>query len=379
VVTGVLAGTASCTVTAAGLTASGDIPLGGGTAEIQYQAQIPDGATGAAGTSSSATISFVTARFDYSTPINCPVAGVGAPYPAASAISDQKPGSVLFYNLVSSSATNANTQNTRISLTNTHTTLTANVHLFFVDGASCTVADSFICLTPNQTATVLHSDIDPGVTGYIVAVATDSAGCPIHFNFLIGDEYVKLSSGHAANLAAESIAALAGSFAACPTTVSEAVLRFNDVQYNAVPRVLALNNFASPADGNETQLVVNRVGGYLSTGAFTTGTLFGILYDDAEQALSFNLGGGACQIRVNLNGSGIRTTPRLEQFVPTGRTGWLKLYNNATNDFGLLGAVLTYNANAGTQPAAFNQGHNLHKLRLTQAAVYTIPVFPPSC
>jgi hypothetical protein len=239
------------------------------------------------------------------------------------------------------------------------------------------VADSFICLTPNQTATVLHSDIDPGTTGYLVAVATDCNGCPINFNYLIGDEFVKLSSGHAANLAAESIAARAGGATFCVPTASEAVLRFDDVSYDALPRVLALDNFAAPADGNQTLLVVNRVGGFLSTGAFTTGTLFGILYDDAEQALSFSLP-GACQVRANLNGSTIRTTPRVEQFVPAGRTGWLKLYNNG-NDIGLLGAALTFNANAATQPAAFNQGYNLHKLRLSQAAVYTIPIFPPSC
>jgi hypothetical protein len=307
---------------------------------------------------------------------NAPL-GPGAAFGAQNAASDQKPGSVLFYNLVSSSATNAATQNARISLTNTHPSRTAYIHLFFVDGSTCGVADSFICLTPNQTATVLHSDIDPGVTGYVVAVATDRSGCPINFNYLIGDEYVKLTSGHAANLAAESIAARAGGATFCAPTASDAVLRFDDVSYDAVPRVLALDNFASPADGNQTLLVVNRVGGFLSTGAFTTGTLFGLLYDDAEQVLSFSLP-GACQVRANVNGSTIRTVPRVEQFIPTGRTGWLKLYNNLS-DVGLLGAALNFNANAATQPAAFNQGHNLHKLRLSQAAVYTIPIFPPSC
>jgi len=41
------------------------------------------------------------------------------------------------------------------------------VHLFFVDGATCSIADSLVCLTPNQTASFLASDIDPGTTGYI--------------------------------------------------------------------------------------------------------------------------------------------------------------------------------------------------------------------
>ena len=45
---------------------------------------------------------------------------------------------------------------------------------------------------------------------YIVAVASNLVtGCPVDFNYLIGDAYVKLSSGHAANLAAEGFAATA--------------------------------------------------------------------------------------------------------------------------------------------------------------------------
>jgi hypothetical protein len=368
----------TCTINATTVSWSGTLTPGQ-TVSYSYQAQIGDSVVNGQVLTATTTATFgsVSATVTASLTVNCPAAGPGVPAGPNNVLSDQKPGSVLFYNLVSSSATNASTQNARISMTNTNPTRTAFIHLFFVDGSTCGVADSFICLTPNQTATVLHSDIDPGVTGYLVAVATDRTGCPINFNYLIGDEYVKLSSGHAANLAAESIAARAGGATFCAPTASDAVLRFDDVSYDAVPRVLALDNFAAPADGNQTLLVINRVGGFLSTGAFTTGTLFGLLYDDAEQALSFSLP-GACQVRANLNGSTIRTVPRVEQFIPTGRTGWLKLYNNLS-DVGLLGAALNFNANAATQPAAFNQGHNLHKLRLSQAAVYTIPIFPPSC
>jgi len=34
---------------------------------------------------------------------------------------------------------------------------------------------------------------------------------------------------------------------------------------------------------------------------------------------------------------------------------------------------------AGSNNGAFNQGHNLRKLTVSSAAVYTIPVFPPNC
>jgi hypothetical protein len=41
--------------------------------------------------------------------------------------------------------------------------------------------------------------------------------------------------------------------------------------------------------------------------------------------------------------------------------------------------MINANANAGAQANAFNGGHNLHKLTLSAAASYTIPIFPPSC
>ena len=85
------------------------------------------------------------------------------------------------------------------------------LHLFWIDGNTCTISDNFICLTANQTASVLASDLDPGTRGYLIAVAVDGdTGCPIEFNHLIGDAYVKLASGHQANLPAESIARVPG-------------------------------------------------------------------------------------------------------------------------------------------------------------------------
>ncbi len=173
----------------------------------------------------------------------------------------------------------------------------AFVHLFFVDGSTCAVADAFICLTPNQTTSFLASDLDPGTTGYMVAIATDRNGCPVNFNYLIGDEYVKFASGHAANLGAEAIPAVAGSFTVCAG--AEARIRFDGVAYAPVPRVLALDNVPSRADGNDTLVIVNRMGGDLLTFAATLTNLFGVLYDDGEQAYSFTLSPRSCQFRVD--------------------------------------------------------------------------------
>jgi hypothetical protein len=99
-----------------------------------------------------------------------------------------------------------------------------------------------------------------------------------------------------------------------------------------------------------------------------------LLYHDAEQPLSFTLSGGVCQLRASLSNNFPRTTPRFETVIPSGRTGWMKLWSE--REAGLLGAMINFNASAGAN--SFNQGHNLHKLSLTNVASVIIPVFPPT-
>lgn len=303
----------------------------------------------------------------------------GLAYPPTSEVSDQKAGSILIYNIYTSGATNGNTQNTRVNITNTSTSGSASVHLFFVS-ESCSLADSFICLTGNQTATFLASDVDPGVTGYIVAVSTDSNGCPVSRNSLIGDEYVKFTSGHAGNLTAESFSALfTGAAPGCDSNSVTASIDFNGVVgagYNRAPRVLADDNVSSAADGNDTLVIVNRIGGNLGIGASTLGTLFGLFYDDSENTLSFSVTGG-CQLRSSLSNTFPRLTPRFGTFIPAGRTGWFKIFSQS--DIAISGAVLVTNPNTGTSAGSFSGGHNLHKLTLTSAASFLIPVFPSNC
>ncbi|MFN0111435.1 MAG: hypothetical protein ACKVZH_21435, partial [Blastocatellia bacterium] len=379
VLTGAAAG-ATCTVTAGGLTASGNI-LANTTLTVTYQAQVATVPAGTVLTASNvATLGGATLLPNplvFSTTVNCPAPGPGQVIPSTSEMSDQKAGSVLIYNTFTSGATSGNTQNTRINITNTHPTLPAFVHLFFV-AEGCSVADSYLCLTANQTASFLASDLDPGTSGYLVAVAVDGVrGCPTNFNYLIGDEYVKFTTGHAANLGAQAFSAIAGGLPACDGNSVTAQLNFDGTSYNRLPATLALSNIGSRADGNDTLLIVNRIGGNLGIGASTLGTLFGILYDDAENALSFSVAGN-CQLRNSITNNFPRTTPRFETFIPAGRTGWLKIFNQ-TGAAGITGAAINFNANAASSAGAFNQGHNLHGLTLNATNSYTIPVFPPSC
>ncbi|MBP6823244.1 MAG: DUF11 domain-containing protein, partial [Acidobacteria bacterium] len=340
-------------------------------AVAQFRIAVGIGYTISGSVTNTATIAYagdpVNPNNSASTTINV-VNGVGAPGQAF----ENNGSSVLVYPIYTSSASSPNEQNTRINLTNIQDQKPICVHLFFVDGASCSVADSIVCLTPNQTTSFLASDLDPGSTGYIVAVAIDCNGCPANFNFLVGDEFVKFASGHRGNVIAEGVAALPG-LPACDNNSVIAELKFDGTQYGRFGRVLAMDNFGSRADGNDTMMIVDRIGGNLGIGASTLGTLFGILYDDSEAGVSFNVT-GQCQLRSSLTNNFPRTTPRFETFVPAGRTGWLKLFSQS--DVALVGASINYNANSTAQLGAFSGAHNLHKLTLSSAGSYIIPVFP---
>jgi uncharacterized repeat protein (TIGR01451 family) len=310
----------------------------------------------------------------------CGTIGAGTGLPYNKGTSGQAPGSVLFYPYYTSNPAQAPLSNTRFSITNTSTTSAASVHLFFVDGGSCSVSDRYICLTDNQTTSFLASDLDPGTTGYLVAVATDLTGCPVSHNFLIGDEYVKTTVGTQAffgSVGAEGISALFDfSLPGCDANSTAATIDFNGTQgvgYERLPAVLAVSNILSRSDGNRTFLVVDRIGGSLLVSATSIGTLFGILFDDQEVPSSFNIVGG-CQLRSVLSDDFPRTTPRFELKIPAGQSGWMKFYNQG-GVIPLLGCVF----NSNTTPGGFNGAHSLHKVTLCPTQPLLLPVFPPSC
>ncbi|MFN0112304.1 MAG: hypothetical protein ACKVZH_25870 [Blastocatellia bacterium] len=302
----------------------------------------------------------------------------GSAFPALSEASDQKEGSILFFPIYTSNATDGAKENARINITNTSPTELATIHLFLVDGASCAVLDMFLCLTPNQTSSFLASDLDPGNSGYIVALAVEGAsGLPRAFNELIGDSYVKFASGHQANLAAIGISAMMMFPGGTDPNVTTTTLRFDGMNYNRLPRVLAADGIGSVADGNSTMLILNRVGGNLATSGATIGNLTGLLFDDAEISYSFTANLAFCQYRTILSNVFPRTPITFTRVVPAGRTGWMKFW--AFEDRALLGSVINLNPTSAANSGAFKQGHNLHHLTLTDQATLVVPIFIPSC
>ncbi|HZS06824.1 MAG TPA: hypothetical protein VFD58_18455 [Blastocatellia bacterium] len=298
----------------------------------------------------------------------------GTPFPASGIVSDQKAGSVLIYNFYSSSSINPAAENTRLNITNTNPTTSVFIHLFFIDGRTCSAADSFLCLSRSQTTSLLASDIDPDVMGFLVAIAINGDSLPINFNYLIGDEYIRLTGGHLANLGAEAISAIDLSTLSV-TAEATTTVNFDNVQYNALPRTLAVDSLASVRDGNDTILVINRIGGSMLSSVASIGGVFGIMFDDQEIGRSYSFSSGSCQFKSSYSDSFPRTIPRFSSVIPAGGTGWTKFW--ATSDNALLGAVINRSNSGGA--ASFTGGHNLHKLTYTTAGSFEIPVFTASC
>ena len=303
----------------------------------------------------------------------------GTPLPASSGMSDMKPGSVLFYPYYTSDVISTYNENTRINLTNTHTTQEVYLHVFFVDSSTCQAADSFFCLTANQTLTFIASDYDPGITGYFMAVAVNkTTGIPVQFNYLLGSYYFKLAAGFATNLPALSFAAITNTPATVNTDGSTVDIKFDDVNYNAGPRMLAVDSLPSRADGNSTMLILTRLGGDLAGGqAGSIGGLLGQMFDDNEKGYSFSMSGGSCQFKNIFSDSSPRMVPRFSSIVKAGHVGWVKLWPTA--NVPVVGISVNANASTSIKESSYSGGHNLHLLSTTTTGVYTIPVFLPSC
>lgn len=308
-------------------------------------------------------------------------------------ISENKLGSVLFFNYYTSDALSSQV-NTRFNITNVHPSLDIVIHVFFVDSNTCSIADAFLCLTGNQTTTFLASDLDPNITGYLVAVAVDTQGRPVSFNYLAGDELVVTSTGHRFGLAAMAAARRDGNFAS-PINAdgTSSTMFFDGIQYDQLPYTMVLDSFPSQVGAVGAPLADTRIYVYtpmpdLITGSVFSGTLFFLMHDDAEHTFSGQLPLNCYLASDKQRITSVRTSPPINTIVPTGRTGWAAFFANGSQSIACdtAGSRITLSnvplmGATTTKVGTYTGGHNLRYATTFNAPGYSIsiPVIPPSC
>lgn len=267
---------------------------------------------------------------------------------------DMKTGSVLFYNHYTSNGSDASLEDTQINITNTHPTSFVSVHLFFVDGSSCNVADSFISLTPNQTAQFLASDIDPGIQGYLVAVAF-SGFVPRQFNYLTGNAYIRRADGKRADLPAVAVQKV--STAVNDNGNGTVSLIFNGSDYGRLPGTVAVSSFNSQVTDDTSVFLYSPRN--LTIGDDSTIGIFALVYNEVESVGSTNFS-IRCYTEVRLRS--LRLVGTINGFIPAGSVGWMKMSNSRP----LLGASLSIGS-------GFTGGRNLTCLSLFPSWTIIVP------
>jgi len=274
--------------------------------------------------------------------------------------SDHTPSSVLVYTKYTSSATNPTSQDTQINITNVNRDFGIALHLFMVDGNTCSVADFFLALTPNQTGTFYASDLDPGITGYIFAVAV-SGGAPTQFNYLIGDYYIRETDGKLGNIQAWGFEKHSPGDV-IPNGDGTANLVFDGTEYDRMPSMLAASNFNSQVDHSTNLVMVAPMSNYLAGNPVNV-NVFTLVYNHVEESFSTTIR-VRCVVQIPLLSLRV-TGGNVNAIVRQGQTGWIRL--NAVNA-PILGSILQ-------RGPIFNGGHNLHPIALLPTFVTQVPAF----
>ncbi len=291
-------------------------------------------------------------------------------------VSDQKAGSLLVYSYYTSKAQDR--RDTRVTISNPGAKSVA-IHLFLMDGGNCSQADQFLCLTPNASLAFKTSELDPEVTGWILAVAVDpNDGRPIAANTLIGNAYV-IDGDYVGNYSAESFwatgdpAIVAGANAGAYGT---ATLKFNGGAgtggYDMLPTQFALE-VQSINDSVGQKIVTVGMTGDLTSGSPTGAGQVGIgqLYNGNEKPFgSFTrILNDGCQASVVLSGSVPRVPLGMGVLIPPGQVGTMKFFIG-----GGVGLFMT-SKSLGNRWSGIR---NLHKISVLEKTLI-IPIFTPAC
>jgi hypothetical protein len=270
-----------------------------------------------------------------------------------------RPGSILFFNRYTSDPNNPQLSDTQINITNTNPTEKAFVHLFFVDGITCSNADYGISLMPNQTLSFLTSEIDPGVTGYIVAVATDGS-VPVQNNSLIGTALIRENDGEQVVLPAFTIAKLSPGRVAKDNDESVRLI-FNGVEYEQLPGSVAVTSVNSET-ANSSSLIVYSPAADLISGTAETINIYSLLFDDAQRSIPSNISVRGYRVDPL---SSFFNRPGITRHSPVPKRGWIRL---SAGSRPMLGSVI--NKSSGLMSS-----YNLPSLTLLPSYEIRIPSF----
>lgn len=243
--------------------------------------------------------------------------------------SEQKTGSVLVFPYYTSNIDG--TADTFMSISNANS-IGVNVHLYFLEGRTCSQADVSVYLTPNATISFRATDIFPAETGYLIAVAVDGNGGLIANGGLTGNAFVKLPPNYL-NGAPDEVRGNYGAWAFnayqnVPAVGGELALNFNGAVLDAMPSQFAVAIQAPSSAPGQTVVLAGMSGninGGTVTGASQSGTGGAYNADEAFRSFTGLFVGGCMSVTLLSN-----SNPRLV----------------GTNGFGLSGLI--YPGSLGT-------------------------------
>ena len=284
-------------------------------------------------------------------------------------VSDQKPGSLLVFPYYKHNAQNK--VDTRLAITNVGKR-SINVHFLFMDGATCTEFDQFVCFTPNASIEWKASNFDPENKGYVIAYTVDNMGIPVSYNGLIGNGFVN-DGEYVGNYGAESFAsplAIGATIGTVNTPGLSWNVPFDGVALDQAPTAFAVD-VQSPLDAVNQKVVLAGLRGNAYSGALSgtaqVGT--GLAYNGHEALRSFSpYFGGGCFSEKLIDATNPKVSGQLGALIPKGEVGTIRF-----NVAGAVGLLMTSNKNY------FSGIRTLHKTQVGSTSVLVIPSVMPDC
>ncbi|MFN0119085.1 MAG: HYR domain-containing protein [Blastocatellia bacterium] len=294
---------------------------------------------------------------------------VGSNAPKSNA-SSTKAGSVLFFHRYTSSLSALGQVNTLLTITNTNPRDGISARIFMV--SNCGVSSRDISLSPNQTRSVLMNDLDPDKSGYAMVTAIDFRGVPAQFNWLIGTAAIRDSLGHEANYNAFSVAKRTGGSVRNAETPASAELKFDNVEYDQLPKNVAIDSIqpqSGPA-GTFTDVVLYTPLADMTGNQTQTLDFNGVVYESNGQAHTKTVNGN-CGVMKRIT----EIWPEISGFVTPEKPAWANFAATDTTSLQaapMLGMTLTDRPGAPRRDA-----RNMQVLQTLPSWKIRVPVPQP--